>query len=207
MVVVVLDVDGVLLDPDRAGAGHWSNVLTTRFGITRAALREAFFEPAWDAVVTGRRAIEPALAEALVAIGSPVAVEDVLSCWFETDFVPIDLAIEFATRVVATGVPVALATNQEHRRVEFLRVHLAPLIGSDSLLYSAEIGVQKHDPTFFDRVSQRLGVSADRRAEVLFIDDTMRNVAQARHCGWTALHADTELAWIGLAQRALAKTP
>ena len=61
ILTLALDVDGVLLDPDRNGAGHWTNELTARFGIERAQLRESFFMNSWDDVVNGRRSVEDGL--------------------------------------------------------------------------------------------------------------------------------------------------
>jgi hypothetical protein len=42
----------------------------------------------WDDVVNRRRPIEDALTEALHLIGSSAPVENVLSCWFDADYVP-----------------------------------------------------------------------------------------------------------------------
>ena len=190
MITLALDVDGVLLDPDRAGAGHWSNELTAKFGITRDEFRRAFFMVVWDDVVNGRRPIEPALASALESIGSKATVEAVLACWFEADFVPVPAAIEFARRAAASGVRVVLVTNQEHRRARFLADRLGELIKLDGIVYSADVGVQKHEAKFFDVATKRLAITDGRRSDVLFVDDTVDNVRQASASGWTAIHAD-----------------
>lgn len=84
MWTLALDVDGVLLDPERGGDGHWTNELERRHGIGRSQLRHAFFVPYWDDVVNGRRSIEVALTDALRAANVTVGVDDVLACWFST---------------------------------------------------------------------------------------------------------------------------
>ena len=89
MLTLALDVDGVLLDPNRHGDGHWTNELTAQFGIERAQLRESFFMNSWDDVINGRRTVEDGLGEALARIGTTVDVESVLSCWFDADYAPI----------------------------------------------------------------------------------------------------------------------
>lgn len=61
MLTLALDVDGVLLDPDRNGDGHWSNELAARFGIEYSQLQEAFFIQSWDEVLHGRRSVEECL--------------------------------------------------------------------------------------------------------------------------------------------------
>lgn len=194
MRVLALDVDGVLLDSDRGGDGHWSNALARRFGIERRRLREHFFAPYWHDIVTGRQPIEPRLHEALERIGSDLSVEEVLDCWFEADFVPIEPAFEFARSAAAAGVEVVLATNQEHRRAAYLRDRIGARLDLRDVLHSAELGVEKSDPTFFDLATERLGVT-DRSA-VVFVDDTLVNVEVARSCGWHAIHAVDDQSWI-----------
>ena len=203
---LALDVDGVLLDPDRGGTGHWSSELTARFGIDPEAFRRAFFVAAWDDVVTGRRPIEPALADGLLALGSTASVDQVLECWFEADFCLIEPAIAFARWAAASGARVVLATNQEHRRARFLMERLGAAMPLDSVVHSAAVGAQKHEAIFYDRASERLGILRTRRREVVFVDDVLDNVIQARASGWTAIHADPAGKWIEEAERALRVT-
>lgn len=195
MLTLALDVDGVLLDPDRNGRGHWTNELTAQFGIERAQLREAFFMQSWDDVVNGRRTIEDGLGEALAWIGAEVDVESVLSCWFDADYVPIDDTFDLARRAAADGCRVVLATNQEHRRAEYLRRRVGAAISLDGVIYSAAVGCQKHDPGFFETASDLLGLSRDQRSGVIFVDDVQDNVEMARSSGWQAVHASTDQRW------------
>jgi putative hydrolase of the HAD superfamily len=184
---LALDVDGVLLDSDRGVAGHWSCELERRHGITRTQLREAFFDRCWDDIVNGRRAIEDGLTEALEVIGASVDCESVLSCWFEADSVPVNSAIALAKRVAQSGVRLVLATNQEHRRAEFLRQRLGELLPIDAVLYSADLGHQKHESAFFELASRRLGLSFDQGDRVVFVDDLLLNVETAAAAGWNAV--------------------
>ena len=69
MLTLALDVDGVLLDPERGGQGLWTSELTARFGIERSQIDDAFFAKCWDDVIIGRRSVEDGLGEALRAIG------------------------------------------------------------------------------------------------------------------------------------------
>jgi putative hydrolase of the HAD superfamily len=189
MFVLALDVDGVLLDPDRGGAGHWTNEMERNFAITRAQFREAFFTRSWDDVVNGRMAVEAGVAGALAALDTDVAVEDFLRVWFEADFEPVDEAVALACRAGDAGCRVVLATNQEHRRAAFLRERLGAIMPIDDVLYSADLGVQKHEATFFERASARLGVDIANRGDVVFVDDLEHNVEQARAARWRAVHA------------------
>ena len=201
--VLALDVDGVLLDPNRDGAGHWTVELTRRHGITRAELREAFFAKSWDDVLHGRRRIEEALTEALDHIGTTVDVESVLSCWFEADFVPVLPVIDLAQRAADAGILVVLATNQEHRRAAFLNERLGESFPIHAVFYSAEVGRQKHDAAFFDQASDRLGLAADQRCSVVFVDDVLANVETAIATGWRGVHAEEGSPWLLTVDRLL----
>lgn len=204
--ILALDVDGVLLDPDRGGAGHWTVEMERSFGLTRPQFRDAFFMRSWDDVVNGRRSVEDGVGAALADLSADVDVEEFLSVWFEADFVPIDEAIEVARRAGDSGCSVVLATNQEHRRAAFLRERLGAVMPIDDVLYSADLGVQKHEPAFFELASARLGVATDQRDDVVFVDDAVHNVDQARGAGWRAVHAEPGVparTWITQVERLL----
>ncbi len=204
--VLALDVDGVLLDPERGGLGNWTTEMERSFGITRLQFREAFFMRSWDDVVNGRRPVEAAVAEALAGLDADVEVEDFLAVWFVADFVPIDAAIDLARRAGDAGCRVVLATNQEHRRAAFLREHLGSVMPIDDVLYSADLGAQKHEAVFFELASERLGLDGGQRGDVVFVDDVDHNVEQARRAGWQAVHAEPGVpptAWICDVERLL----
>jgi putative hydrolase of the HAD superfamily len=195
MPTLALDVDGVLLDPDRNGDGHWTTELTARFGIERAQLRESFFMQSWDDVVNGRRTVEDGLGEALARIGTTVDVESVLACWFDADYAPIEETFTLARRAAAAGCRVVLATNQEHRRAAYLHRRIGAAVPLERAIYSADVGCQKHDPRFFETASDLLGLHPDQRATVVFVDDVVNNVEIARASGWRAIHASAGQPW------------
>lgn len=204
--ILALDVDGVLLDSDRGGAGHWTVEMERSFGLTRPQFREAFFMESWDDVVNGRRLVEDGVGAALADLGANVDVEEFLRVWFEADFAPIDEAIELARRAGDSGCSVVLATNQEHRRAAFLRERLGAMMPIDDVLYSADLGVQKHEEEFFELASARLGLARHQRNDVVFVDDAAHNVDQARAAGWRAVHAEPGApvgAWIAEVDRLL----
>ncbi len=192
MLTLALDVDGVLLDSDRGGAGHWTNELNRRFGIERSQLRETFFMRHWDDVVNGRRPIEGALADSLRQIGTDADHEQVLACWFDADYVPVEPAFDLARRALDAGVRVVLATNQEHRRAAYLRARVGETVALDDVFYSADLGHQKHEPRFFELTSERLVLNNSDRTSVVFVDAVENNVDVARSCGWRAIHAEVD---------------
>ena len=207
MLTLALDVDGVLLDPDRNGDGHWSNELAARFGIERGQLREAFFMRSWDDVVNGRQPVEQGLGEALNQIGATADVESVLSCWFDADYSPVDPTFDLARKASVAGHRVVLATNQEHRRAEYLRLRIGAVVPLDDVIYSADLGYQKHDRRFFEMASDRLGVTAEERSSVVFVDDVLNNVEVARSFGWRSVHAAAGSRWHAEVEQLLGLRP
>jgi putative hydrolase of the HAD superfamily len=203
MRTLALDVDGVLLDASRGGAGHWTSELERLHGISRAQLQDAFFMRCWDDILNGRRAIEDGLAEALDLIGSTVDCEDVLSCWFEADFVPVDSVVALGRRAADAGRRVVLVTNQEHRRAAFLRERLGKLLPIDNVIYSADVGYQKPENAFFERATERLGLRPDQRKQIVFVDDVLLNVETALAAGWCGVHAGEDREWLDEVERLL----
>jgi putative hydrolase of the HAD superfamily len=184
-VTLALDVDGVLLDPERGGRGSWRREIDNRFGVDSSELSPVFFRRVWTEVVTGARPIEPAVADALDELGWNISVEDFLTCWLEADYA-LDMEVVEAALVLADqGVRLVLATNQEHRRAAFLNERLGELLPLDDVLYSGALGVPKPDLRFFALASEALGCSASPN-RIAFIDDATENVAAAQTSGWTA---------------------
>ena len=201
--ILAVDVDGVLLDPDRGGLGPWGNALQERLGIDRGALREAFFAPYWDDIVVGRTPIEPVLAEALKSLGASASVDDVLACWFDADFVVNEPVVAAVRDLASTGVTIVLATNQECRRLAFLRERLRRLLPVAAVLGSAELGAVKADERFWRAATARLGLAPGAPPPVL-LDDDATNVEVALRCGWGAVHFTGEGGWMDDVRRALA---
>ncbi|MFP3881868.1 MAG: HAD family hydrolase [Actinomycetota bacterium] len=178
------DVSGVL--PDE---------LAAQFGIEEDQMREEFFMRGWNDVIRGRRSIETVLREALQRMGATADVESVLACWFEADYSPVVETFDLARRAAQAGCRVVLATNQEHRRAEYLRRRIAAVLPLDRVFYSAELGVVKHDRRFFELASLRLDLADAQRASVVFVDDVAENVEVARAVGWRAVHASVDESW------------
>ena len=193
-VVVALDVDGVVVDPLRGGAGDWTDVAAAHFGIQMGWMHP-FFQGPWSDVVVGRQSVEAALDEALRGQGWSIDAEEFLTCWLEADAVLHEHVIAAVAGWAAAGAAVALVTNQEHRRAAFLRELLGPSMEIASVVYSAELGVAKPHPEFFLRADRQIRTDCPDAESVVFIDDSEANVRAALAHGWTALHFSNSPTW------------
>jgi putative hydrolase of the HAD superfamily len=194
--LIALDVDGVLLDSDRAGAGPWQLVVAERFNVKPDDLQRHFFDPYWSEVIVGRRPIEPALAATIAERSWPVTVEALLACWFESDFCPAPEVVDAARSWRDRGARLALVTNQEHRRAHDLQERLGDLLPFDQMVYSAAVGYVKRQPEFFAVATRSLAGGSTAPCPVVFLDDTLEHVTVAQAAGWTAVHFETG-AWRG----------
>lgn len=185
--LLALDVDGVLLDSQRGGRGPWQDAFGERFGVDARRLDETLFAAPWADVVTGRRPVESALADALQHLGWDIGVEAALDCWFEEDFVVEPAVLAAAGAWCEQGVPVALVSNQEPRRARYLQQRLAPLLPLHGTAFSGDLGAVKSDPDFYRRADRRLGI-AETGAPVVFLDDTAANIDAAVRHGWAGIH-------------------
>lgn len=179
---LVLDVDGVIIDPTRGGRGAWHIDTADHFGLTVADI-EAFFASGWEAVMTGSVGLSEAVASHFAAAGIAVDPTAFIDHWLETDFVVNPDVLRVAQHWASEGVAVYLGTNQEHLRAAFLRERFSRDFALRDVLYSAELGAAKPNKEFFVRAQKRI-----TPGRVVFVDDAPRNVTAAAAFGWHALH-------------------
>ncbi|MGY5807236.1 HAD family hydrolase [Rhizobium sp. LEGMi198b] len=186
MKVLMVDVDGVLVH-GRPGDGlHYCTYLERDLGLKREVLQEEFFRrDHWGDVVTGRDNLEPRLASVLERIAPGLSASTLIDYWFENDSRLDQALLGDLAALRAKGIPMYLATNQEHRRAAYLMEKLDLSSYFDGIFYSAMLGYQKPAPEFFRLATERVGIDAD---EIAFIDDYPANIEAARQFGWKAMH-------------------
>jgi FMN phosphatase YigB (HAD superfamily) len=192
--LLALDVDGVILDPQRGGRGPWQLAFSERFGVDARRLDKTLFATVWADVITGKRPIESALHEALQELGWGMGVDAALQCWFEEDFVTAPAVMAATTAWSQLGIPLALVSNQEPRRARFIEGRLAQLLPVSGVAFSGDLGVVKSDPDFYGQAEHRLGVIGLGRS-VVFLDDSPGNVETAARHGWTAIRFTKDKDW------------
>ena len=146
----------------------------------------------WSEIIVGKATLEARLGPALSKIRPVITMEALLAYWFARDANLDKDLLSALERLRRDGSRLHLVTNQEHLRADHLWTTLRLKDRFDAMHYSAELGLAKPDPAFFDAVRARTGLLS---AELLLIDDSPANVAAARASGWQALHwtGDTSL--------------
>jgi putative hydrolase of the HAD superfamily len=176
---VLLDADGVLQDLP----GGWFEGVRPWLG-DRA---EAFMRASWsdeEPCLRGEGDFLVHLENQLRAWDVEVPVREVFEAvWHSIELVPS--SIELVHRLRAAGYGVHLGTNQEQHRGAYMRTELGYDDLFDVSCYSHELGVTKSDPRYFELAVERIGTEP---ATVVFVDDVLGNVENARSVGLAAVH-------------------
>lgn len=184
---LMLDVDGVLVDGRPDDGLPWTHELRKHTAIPTNALIEAFFKTEWDAIVVGEKELLPTLSLVLKRIAPTVEAEDLVAYWFEMDSRIVEPVLSDIRAARRDGIPVYLATNQEHMRATYLMKTMGLSDEVDGIVYSAQAGSKKPQSEFFRFAEKEVGCQPH---ELLLVDDTMPNVKAAQSEGWNAVHWD-----------------
>ena len=185
MKALMVDVDGVVVTSPDGRLWNWNAMVD--IGLDPLVFQAKFFEPHWQDLVLGRADLHDRLGPVLTEIAPHLTSQQVSDYWFAND-AHLDHALlaDLAT-LRASGIPIYLATVQEHYRARYLWDVLGLSECFDGMFYAAELGAAKPDPCFYLEIESRSGFSA---AELTLLDDRMDNVNAARACGWGGVHWD-----------------
>jgi putative hydrolase of the HAD superfamily len=182
---LMIDVDGVLVNGRPDDGRHWASNLLDDLGLDPAVLQQHFFARHWSDVIVGKADLFDLLAPVLAEIAPHLSAHDLATYWFAQDAMLDQCLLDELQQQRKAGRMIALATNQEHRRVRYLLETLGLQNHIDHIYYSAAMGVRKPDASFFQQVEREGGLSAGR---IVLVDDTAANVEAAARAGWRAIH-------------------
>jgi putative hydrolase of the HAD superfamily len=174
---VLFDADGVLQHvPGGLEAAAEPYLGERAAGFLRRVLEDELL------TLAGQGELLPMVAAAMADFGVIAPPEEVhRAIWLRIE--PVEQTVALVRALRRNGYGVHLGTNQERNRGTYMR----EVLGYDALFdvscYSWELGVRKPDPAFFAAAAGRIGADP---ADILFIDDSARNVAAARDVGLAA---------------------
>ncbi|MER6969894.1 HAD-IA family hydrolase [Nocardioides sp. NPDC000445] len=177
---VVFDADGVL----QHLPGGWHAAVAPLLGDRTEEILQAAWAAEAPMLTGGDGDFRAVLAGVLLEHGAAASAEEVyVAAWgsVQTDHETADVV----RRVRAAGYGAHLGTNQASHRSALMRTELGYDDLFDVSCYSYELGVAKPDPRFFLLAAGRIGAEPH---EILFIDDSVRNIVAARSVGMAALH-------------------
>jgi putative hydrolase of the HAD superfamily len=185
MKVLMVDVDGVLINGRPDDGLPLFTFLERDLGLSAPLLQQAFFKPHWPDIIVGREAMIPRLGAVLAEIAPHIGADQLADYWFRNDARLDPALLKSLAARRETGVRIFLATNQEHGRARYMMETLGLAAHVDGILYSAALGHAKPAMEFFRLANETAGVAPD---DIVFLDDKPENVEAAETFGWRAIH-------------------
>jgi HAD superfamily hydrolase (TIGR01509 family) len=105
--------------------------------------------------------------------------------WIETIGGPIEENVALLRRLKAAGRPVYALSNFATVKFAIARQMFDFLNEFDDAVISGHVGVVKPDPRIFEILFEQVG---RRPHELLFVDDSLRNIEAAQALGMPAIH-------------------
>ncbi len=181
---LMIDVDGVLVCGRPIDGRRWASTIEADLGLNQADLQREFFTPYWDDIITGQHSLPEVLAKVLRDIAPQLSPEALIDYWFANDARLDAQLLDEIDQLREKGVPIFLATNQEHLRAAYLIEQLGLGQHCDGIFYSAALGNRKPDRSFFEKAALLSNIPS---SELLLVDDLPENVFAAREAGWQAV--------------------
>ena len=185
MTVLVLDCDGVVVCGHPQG-GRWDRHMERDLGMKPEILNTRFFRRHFQEIVTGQADLIETLERIWPQLECPATPRALVDYWFAADSALDHDVLAQVDDWRATGRKAYLGTVQEHHRANYLMQTLGLARHFDGILYAAALGAAKPDPRFYERAQAELPVSSP--SDVLFFDDSVKNVEAAKVYGWRAWH-------------------
>ncbi len=179
---ILFDADGVLTLPE----DMFSLVYARSHGLDSQPF-EVFFKTQWTDYVTGKKDLKEHIESNPDLWQWSGSADELLEYWFETENIQNSEMINLIHDIRASGLKCFLATEQEKYRGEYMKnVMFKDLF--DGYFITADIGIKKSDPKFFDEILKRLnndGMELDP-TDVVFFDDSQSKVDAALAAGLDA---------------------
>ena len=172
---ILFDADGVLVTTGRKFSDHLAQDLNISLEMTAP-----FYNGPFKECLIGKADLKEEITPFLKGWGWDGSVDEFLSLWFKVEHQLDRPLLNYIQTLREKGIRCYVATNQEKYRSEYMKEYMGfgPLF--DGVFASNEIGVCKPSAEFYTYILDNVGTNAD---EVLFWDDTERNVIAAKEIG------------------------
>mgnify|MGYP001306858306 CR=1 FL=1 len=176
---ILFDADGVLTLPEEI-----FSIVYARSHALNAEPIETFFKNEWQQIVTGAKDLKESIAANPEPWQWTGTVDELLDHWFKTEDVRNEELLTVIAELKNAGIPCYLATDQEKYRAAYMKNVMFKDLFNDYFV-SADLGVTKTDPKFFELVLHRLKAQHPglQPSEVIFFDDSQAKVDTAKSVG------------------------
>ena len=136
-------------------------------------------------VMRGQKDVLDHLRDWQLQVGYLGSVEEILDFWFREDAKPCPEMLGLVERVRKSGLIQVIATNNEHRRTEYIEKSMGFANLMDAVFSSGRMGLAKPEAGYFRHIEDAMGLEPH---EIMLIDDYGENVEAAEACGWHVHH-------------------
>ena len=171
----------------QGGFDAWQAEFEADLGVSAGVFTEFMFSDGkFNAVLNGERDLLDLLTDYTKTHAIPHAPEAVLDYWLAKDAVVDTQVLGWLTACPVQGV---IATNNEHRRADYMWETLGFKAHMAKIFASGPLGVKKPDGRFFAAIEEWSGLAP---ADILLIDDAEKNIHAANARGWQTFHFNAE---------------
>lgn len=171
---ILFDADGVLINSER-----FSKIFAKEHGVSEANQQEFFTGPFKKAIL-GHVNLRDILPPYLTKWNWHGGVDSFMQYWFESEH-KIDAAlIAYVQELRSKNIRCYVATNQEKNRIAYMLKNMGFADSFDGIYASSHIGHKKPTVRFYEMVVENLKL---KKEQIVFWDDSEKNVAAAKHFG------------------------
>lgn len=131
----------------------------------------------------GKADLKEAIAPYLSKWNWQGTVDDLLEYWFTSENTKNEEVLTIVKQLRNSGVKCYIASRQEKYRIQYLEEVVGLKEYFDGTFVTCNVGFDKSEPEFFEHVMKELSL---RPEEILFFDDTQKNVDTAGAMGISA---------------------
>jgi len=185
---IIFDLDGVLVGGWHHRADRrkeiWFATMQEDIGLDPQRFIKAYYGTAAEHdVLTGRFTLKQAFDALLPQIGYDGQSSQFIAYWMKKNSTLNGPLVQAVRALKETGsVRLAVASNNEHTRMDHLMNRTALRGLFDHVFFAAAMGEKKPDQAFFQACNKRMGFT--KEAAPLFFDDNPEIVAGACAAGW-----------------------
>ena len=175
---ICFDADGVIVNPQM----QFSQYLNTVHGIT-PQMTAPFFSGIFNECLCGQKDLRAVLPHFLEQWAWRLGVDEFIQTWMVKDHIIDEAVMNKIGLLRRQGYVCCLTTNQEKIRAAYMKEQMGFRDAFDQLFFSCEMGCQKPEDEYYQIVETQLAMETN---EILFWDDSKKNVLAAKARGWHA---------------------
>lgn len=183
--VFLFDADGVILKDE----GLFTDKAKEAGLISSTEKTQPFFQGVFRQCLLGKADLKEELAKVIGEWGWQGTVDELIDFWFSVGDDLDSKMAQFIQDVKQKGVSVYMTSDQEKYRGQYLRQKFGHLF--QDFFFSGEVGLNKKEPGFFEYVYDKIKDEVSSKSEIVFIDDLLHNIENARAFGIDAIHFRT----------------